>query len=74
MGNNGRSLLEEKIKRYMTKNGDKNTEFLHKMANAHWRRKYLTKTRVNGEMLLEDVDIKERMTSAFYSLLFEFGA
>ena len=49
--------------------GDKNTGFFHKMANAHSRSNLLTKVRVNGALLAEVDDTKDRVCRAFHTLL-----
>ena len=45
--------------------------FFYKMANAQSRRNLMTKVRVNGVILKEVNEIKERVCRAFHALLFE---
>ena len=71
MGNNGISFMETKVENYGLKREMKNTKFLKKMANAHRRRNYLDKVRVNDVMLSEDRVIKEEVVDGFQSLLSE---
>ena len=71
MGNNGISFMETKVENYGLKREMKNTKFLKKMANAHRRRNYLDKVRVNDVMLSEDTVIKEEVVDGFQSLLSE---
>ena len=53
------------------KEGDRNTGFFHKMANAHRRRNTMTKVKINEVSFTEEVDIREGITQAFQSLLLE---
>ena len=67
-------LLEEitwrqKSKEVWLKEGDRNTSFFHKMANAHKRRNNVDKIRINGVWLTEENGIKEGIVNAFRSLL-----
>ncbi|RVW83041.1 hypothetical protein CK203_042498 [Vitis vinifera] len=62
--------LEEEI---WLRDGDKNTKFFHKMANAHARRNLLTKVRKNGVTLIDDEEIKARVCNAYHTLLLETG-
>ena len=41
------------------------------MVNAHRRRNSLTRIKINGSWLTEEIDIKERMVQAFQTLLFD---
>lgn len=47
--------------------------FFHKMANAHVRRNLLTKLRTNGVTLIDDEEIKARVSNAYHTLLLETG-
>ncbi|KAL6342305.1 hypothetical protein AAG906_007519 [Vitis piasezkii] len=67
-------LLEEitwrqKSREVWLKEGDRNTGFFHKMANAHRRRNNVDKIRINGVWLTEENGIKEGIVNAFRSLL-----
>ena len=49
--------------------GDKNTGYFHKMANAHKRVNSLVKIKINGLWVTEERDIKDGVVQAFHSLL-----
>lgn len=53
----------------MLKEGPNNTKFFHKVINAHKRRDFLAKIKVNEEWLLEEINIKQGMAWAFQQLL-----
>ena len=68
------ALLEEtswrqKSREIWLREGDKNTKYFHKMANAKARRNFLSKIIVNGVNLSSLEDIKEGVCSAYQSLL-----
>ncbi|RVX01522.1 hypothetical protein CK203_017555 [Vitis vinifera] len=63
----------QKSRELWLQEGDKNTSFFHKVANARRRRNFLAKLRVNGVLLTEEVDIKERVAIAFQSILSDSG-
>ena len=68
------ALLEEtswrqKLREIWLREGDKNTKYFHKMANAKARRNFLSKIIVNGVNLSSLEDIKEGVCSAYQSLL-----
>ena len=54
----------QKSRELWLKEGDKNTRFFHKMANAH-RRNFLEKLRANGVCLKGENSIKEGVVGAF---------
>ncbi|RVW43416.1 Transposon TX1 uncharacterized 149 kDa protein [Vitis vinifera] len=67
-------LLEEitwrqKSREVWLKEGDRNTGFFHKMANAHRRRNNVDRIKVNGDWLTEENDIREGIANAFKTLL-----
>ncbi|RVW17754.1 Transposon TX1 uncharacterized 149 kDa protein [Vitis vinifera] len=69
-------LMEEtswrqKSRETWLKEGDKNTSFFHKMANARAKRKFLSKVKINGVTLIDEEDIKSRMCRAYRTLLLE---
>ncbi|RVW91339.1 hypothetical protein CK203_035398 [Vitis vinifera] len=71
-------LLEEtswrqKSRKIWLREGDKNTKYFHKMANARARRNFLSKIRVNGVTLSSIEDIKDSVYRTYQSLLSEFG-
>ena len=55
------------------KEGDRNTGFFHKMANAHKRMNNVDKIRINGVWLSEENEIKEWLVDVFRSLLPNLG-
>ena len=71
-------LLEEtswrqKSRKIWLREGDKNTKYFHKMANARARRNFLSKIRVNGVTLSSIEDIKDSVYRTYQSLLSESG-
>ncbi|KAJ9685117.1 hypothetical protein PVL29_017229 [Vitis rotundifolia] len=67
-------LLEEITWRQISsevwlKEGDRNTDFFHKMANAHRRRNNVDRIRINGVWHSEEKGISEGIVNAFRSLL-----
>ena len=56
-----------KLREVWLKEGDRNTSFLHKMANAH-RRNTLAKVKINGVSLTEEANIKVGIFQAFQIL------
>nr|CAN79448.1 hypothetical protein VITISV_004425 [Vitis vinifera] len=72
------ALMEEtswrqKSREIWLKEGDKNTKYFHKMANARVRRNFLSKIRVNGVTLSSIEDIKDSVCRTYQSLLSESG-
>ena len=68
------ALMEEiswrqKSRETWLKEGDRNTGFFHRMANAHRRRKSLNSICINGRRLDKEADIKEGLVDAFKNLL-----
>ena len=51
------------------KEGDRNTGFFHRMANAHRRRNCLNSICINGRKLDKEADIKEGLVDTFQNLL-----
>ncbi|KAJ9675647.1 hypothetical protein PVL29_024530 [Vitis rotundifolia] len=67
-------LLEEitwrqKSREVWLKEGDRNTDFFHKMTNAHRRRNNVDKIKINGAWLTEENGIREGIANAFRLLL-----
>ena len=67
-------LLEEvswrqKSREVWLKEGDRNTGFFHRMANAHKRRNNVDQIRINGVWYSEENGISEGIVNAFRSLL-----
>ena len=66
-------LLEEvtwrqKSREMWLKEGDRNTGFFHRMANAHRRRNNMDRIRINGVWNSEENEISEGIVNAFRSL------
>ena len=71
-------VLEEiswrlKSREVWLKEGDKNIGFFHKMANAHRRRNYVDRIKINCVWISEDNEIKEGVVRDFRSLLSNLG-
>ena len=72
------ALLEEiswrqKSRETWLKEGDRNTGFFHRMANAHKRRNCFKSISINGRKLDKKVDIKDGLVDAFQNLLSALG-
>ncbi|RVW39723.1 LINE-1 reverse transcriptase-like [Vitis vinifera] len=72
------ALLEEvswrqKSREIWLKEGDRNTKFFHKMANAHRRRKQLNRIKVNERCFTGESEIKEEVGRNFQELLTDPG-
>ena len=61
----------QKSKELWLREGDKNTGYFHKMANAYKRVNSLVKIKINGAWVTEERDIKDGVVHAFHSLLSE---
>ena len=71
-------LLEEASRRRKSreiwlKEGDRNTRFFHHMANAHRKRNWLARVKLNGRSLIEESEIKEEVSRPFQGLLVDPG-
>ena len=69
-------LLEELHWRQLSrelwlKEGDRNTGYFHRMANAHRRNNTLDRIKINGVWLSEEQEVKEGIVNAFQQLLSE---
>ena len=53
------------------KEGDKNTGFFHRIANAHRRNNSLDKIKINGGWLADEQEVREGIVNAFQQLLSE---
>ncbi|RVW30834.1 Transposon TX1 uncharacterized 149 kDa protein [Vitis vinifera] len=51
--------------------GDRNTRFFHRMANAHRRVNAMTKIKINGVRFTEDQDMREGIANTYQQLLSE---
>ena len=59
----------QKSRELWLKDGDRNTGYFHRMANAHRRRNCLRKISINGKMLEKEAEIKDGLINAFKNLL-----
>ncbi|RVW32476.1 hypothetical protein CK203_081299 [Vitis vinifera] len=55
------------------KEGDNNTKFFHRMANAHSRRNWLSRLKVDDCWHKEELDLKNSVVGAFNNLYIEEG-
>ena len=62
-------VLEEAEECTWLKEGNRNTGFFHRMANAHRRRNCLNSICINGRKLDKEANIKEGLVDAFQKLL-----
>ena len=51
------------------KEGDRNTGYFHRMANAHRRVNFLDKIKINGVRLSEEQEVREGIVNAYQQLL-----
>ncbi|RVW95287.1 Transposon TX1 uncharacterized 149 kDa protein [Vitis vinifera] len=71
-------LLEEiswrqKSREVWLKEGDRNTGYFHKMANAHRRRNNVDRIKINGAWCIEENEIRKGIVNAFKLLLSSSG-
>ena len=59
----------QKSREIWLREGDKNTGFFHRMANAHKKSNWLRKIKINEVWCTEENEIQESMAKAFQSLL-----
>ncbi|XP_019074375.1 uncharacterized protein LOC109122301 [Vitis vinifera] len=69
-------LLEEvhwrqKSRELWLKEGDRNTGYFHRMANAHRRNNSMDRIMINGELLTEDQEVRDGIVNEFQKLLSE---
>ena len=60
---------QQKSREAWLKEGDMNTGFFHRMANAHRRKNCLNSICINDRKLDKEADIKEGLVDAFQKLL-----
>ena len=65
------TFWRQKSREIWLKEGDKNTKFFHKMANAKARKNFLSKVNINGDTLTSEEDIKFGVCRAYRTLLSE---
>ena len=58
----------QKSRETWLKEGDKNTGFFHRTANAHRRRNYIKSISINGRKLEKEAEIKYGLVAAFQIL------
>ena len=58
----------QKSRETWLKEGDRNTGFFHRTANAHRRRNFVNSIRINGRKLVKDAEIKDGLVAAFQNL------
>ena len=63
----------QKSRETWLKEGDKNTGFYHRMANAHRRRNCIKSISINGKKLDKEADIMKGLVDAFQKLLLAPG-
>ncbi|KAJ9681633.1 hypothetical protein PVL29_017839 [Vitis rotundifolia] len=61
----------QKSRELWLKEGDNNTRFFHRMANAHSRRNWLSKLKVDGCWHSEQINLKNSVVGAFQKLYSE---
>ena len=59
----------QKSRETWLKEGDRNTNFFYRMANAHRRRNCLNSISINGRKLVKEADIKDGLVNTFQNLL-----
>ncbi|RVW74273.1 Transposon TX1 uncharacterized 149 kDa protein [Vitis vinifera] len=64
-------VVEEERALSEEEEGDRNTGFFHRMANAHRRFNNLIKIKINGVRLTEDQDVRDGIVNAYQHLLSE---
>ena len=65
------TLWRQKSRQLWLKEGNKNSWFFHKMANARRRRNFLVAIKVNGRRLPKEDEIKEEVVNTFQRVLLE---
>ncbi|RVW24229.1 LINE-1 reverse transcriptase-like [Vitis vinifera] len=72
------ALMEEiswrqKSREVWLSEGDRNTKFFHKMANAHRRGNMLSRVKINGVWLTKENEVKEGVVNEFKTMLSSAG-
>ncbi|RVW88874.1 hypothetical protein CK203_045021 [Vitis vinifera] len=70
-GSFGRNSLETIIKGDLAKEGDRNTGYFHRMANANRRNNYLDRIKIDGVCLSEEQEVREGIANAYQQMLSE---
>ena len=63
----------QKSRETWLKEGDRNTGFFQRLANAHRRRNYITSISINGRKLEKEAEIKDGLVAAFQHLFSDQG-
>ena len=63
----------QKSRETWLKEGDRNTGFFHRTANAHRRRNFLSSICINGRRLVKEAEIKDGLVAAFQNLFSDTG-
>ena len=65
------TLWRQKSRQLWLKEGDKNSQFFHKMINARSRRNFLVAIKVNGGRLIREDEVKEEVVNGFQRVFSE---
>ena len=63
----------QKSRELWLKEGDRNSGFFHRLANAHRRRNFLRNISINGRRCKEEAELKKGLAGAFQNILSDPG-